>query len=329
MNLQKSKRKISGFTLIELMVAMSIAILIMGLLIGITNSSMAAWQRGRAEVRASRHAKAMLDILAKDIEGIVIRKGNKNQWLYARSDQQTTGPQSLKSTNAAHLSFFTAATDRYDGGVGTKDDDGGDVCNVSYRLVYQDPVDGKEDTPFSTFMFYRQLANPDETFDNLLGSTDLETALSQYEGTPNYETAQNASLTNSGARYDFVCENILQYTATFRVDVTKAVGSGTNVKYEIRPIRVAVGRGAGFSGGQFHLFGDTIDTNAADISSSDVSQDELKKGTLRSIEISLTVLSDFAVEQLKIRTFKSQEEKVKFIEQHSFHFSKAVEITSL
>ena len=140
-----SPKRAKGFTLIELMVAMAITTVIVTVLVSITGIAIDTWQRGRAEIRASRQAKSMLDTMAKDFESLVSRRGNNFEWLYSKVEADLPGPSANMSSNAAEVIFFTAATDRYEGQIGTDLDLGGDVSCVSYQLQYQDPVKGKEE----------------------------------------------------------------------------------------------------------------------------------------------------------------------------------------
>jgi prepilin-type N-terminal cleavage/methylation domain-containing protein len=318
-NLWKKQR---GFTLIELMVAMGIAILIMAMLVGITNVAMGAWQRSRAEVRASRQAKTMLDAMAKDLECFVMRSGNINEWLSARTEPTLPGSSRDRSTNAAEFLFFSAASDRYRGGAGTAADLGGDVCTVSYKLAYQDPLQGLDNNN-STFVFYRQLVDPRPTFDSLLGRPDLRTAFAASAGNNRFENQATAGANNTDAKYNFMCENVYQYSITFRVDVPGVAG-GSNV---VRPVRVTLGQNA--NANNFRLYGNRIETDASVGGGMTVSNQEILAGRLTGVEISITVLSDFGINQLKQRNFSSPQAKAQFLAQHSYEFSKTVDLPGM
>lgn len=305
---------------------MGIAILIMAMLVGITNVAMNAWQRSRAEVRASRQAKTMLDAMAKDLECFVMRPGNSNEWLSACTETTLPGSNRDRSTNAAEFLFFSAATDRYRGGAGTPADLGGDVCAVAYKLAYQDPIVG-QDNDRSTFVFYRQLVDPKPTFDTLLARPDLRVAFGASAGSNRYENQATAAQTNNDPRYQFVCENVYQYSITFRVDVpaaSTATGAAANV---VRPVRVTLGQNA--NGNDFRLYGDRIVTDATVGGGLSASNREISAGRLTGVEISITVISDFGMNQLKRRTFASEQAKAQFLAQHSYEFSKTVDLPGM
>ncbi|MDB6078038.1 MAG: prepilin-type N-terminal cleavage/methylation protein [Akkermansiaceae bacterium] len=308
-----SSKKPGGFTLIELMVAMAITAIIVGVLVSITGVAVDAWQRGRSEVRASRQAKSLLDTMAKDFESSVSRRGNKFEWLYASVLSSMPGPASNKSANASELMFFTAATDRYLGDVGGTGDKGGDVSCVAYHLEYQDPVKGSAsgDTNGSTFVMYRLLVDPDETFSTLLGKDSLKSAFATYE--TKIKDVEN-----------FVCENVCQFTLTFEVEVTQK-GSGAAVTKV--PVRVTLGDNA--TATEFKISGEGVITDASGAKMEpNVTDDELKAGRVIGAEIGITVLSDSAITRLG-QTGLKQEVRDKIMAQESFHYSRSVVIPSM
>ncbi len=298
-----------GFTLMELMVAMAITTIIVTVLVSITSIAVDTWNRSRAELRAARQAKAMVDTMARDFESLVTRRGNENEWLSAESPTSSNlGPSSLQSTNSADLIFFSGSTDRYDGNIGSSADKGGDVSCVGYRLMYRDPVD-QNGTNFKTFVLNRILVNPDETFKNLLGQKDLENAFNSYSSS--LEDIEN-----------FVCENVFQFTVTFHVEVTQGTGSSA----KLVTVPVTVGQ---TSSGQvtktFKIKGTGIE---ADVTSSGVTADEIKAGRVKSMEISLTVISDAGIDQLRNRPF-SGNQQAEFMSKYSYQYTKLVQLPGM
>ena len=142
----QSKR---GFTLMELMVAMAITTIIVTVLVSITSIAMDTWNRSRAELRAARQAKSMVDTMARDFEALITRRGNDFEWLSAESPTRTIGNK-LESTNSSDLIFFSGSTERYNGDIGGTKDLGGDVSCIGYRLIYDDPID--PNSKFDTFV---------------------------------------------------------------------------------------------------------------------------------------------------------------------------------
>jgi len=312
MKIPFSPKRAKGFTLIELMVAMAITTVIVTVLVSITGVALDTWQRGRAEIRASRQAKSMLDTMAKDFESLVSRRGNNFEWLYSKVESDLPGPSENMSSNAAELIFMTAATDRYQGQIGTADDLGGDVSCVSYQLQYQDPVKGTEEENSSTFVLYRLLVNPDETFKDLLGKDDLSTAFStKYKD--KVKEVEN-----------FVCENIYQFTLTYQVEVTQIAGTTTTTV----PVRVTLGETG--AGKELTLRGNGLempDVSVGKIKPA-VKSEELLAGRLTGVEIGITVLSDAAVIRLAQEGL-SDKVREKILAQESFQYSRTVELPGM
>ena len=298
-----------GFTLIELLLAMAITVLSASVLGSVTAVAIDSWNRSRAEIRAARQAKFMVDAIAKDFESLVTRRGNTYEWLSAKTVARLPGNNTTQSANAANLIFFTAATDRYDGKINTTDDKGGDVSCVAYQLQYRDPISGGSDNTFSTFTLYRLLVNPNDAFENLLGKESLETAFQGYSG-------KVADLKN------FVCENIYQYSMVFHIEVTRDAGAGKVTKLSV-PVSLGPTAGSGRVT-EFRILGSGLELASAP--SSAVTLDELKAGRVAAMEVSLTVISDSGMQQLRNRTDLVGTALTKFMAKNAFQYSKRVEL---
>jgi len=302
-----------GFTLIELLVAMVITTIIVSVLVSVTSLAMDTWNRSRSELRAARQAKTMVDSMANDFEALVTRRSNANEWLSAVVDPNLSslGPASLKSANATRLIFFTAATDRYNGDIGTAfPANAGDVSCVGYQLMYQNPftlsASPSAGADYNTFVLYRLLVNPNVTFTNLLGKagdSPLQPLNTVFTGA--LSQAKN-----------FVCENISQFTVTFHVQVTDT--STTPATVSDVPVTI------GGSVTRFRILGSQIDTDYSGTSSTLV-----KSGRVTGIEIAVTVISDLGIDQLKKRTFSDATAKAKFLGQNSYQYSKRVQVPSM
>lgn len=307
----KKFQKASGFTLPELLVAMTITMVLVTLTIVITASALDAWKGARAEIRAAGQAKIMLNALGKDLESMVSRFGSsETEWLVARTETADIGPQGQASPNAARLTFFTAAADRYDGNAGSQEritggenqnaDRGGDVCAVSYRLDFVEPIFGDPSERFATFVLYRNLLNPDDTYNGVAGAPNLESA---------FETR---GAINQLA--DLICENVFEFTVTFVVDYLDPSG-------QRRTLSVPVMSTA--SGSEvvrnFSILGTGLAPNG-NIKS------PYSNGRVKSVELAITVLSDEGISVLKKNPFKNDLQRAKFIEENSYRYTKAVSI---
>lgn len=311
----RSKNSLRGFTLVELLVAMAITIIILTVLVSVTAMALDTWNRSRSEVRAARQAKAMIDSMARDLESFVSRKGNSFQWLYAKSEPPADGPKNQVSPNAVDLIFFSAATDRYDGKVGTIDDLGGDVSAVGYRLAYKDPIAGADVDNYKTFVLYRKIVNPDVTFADILGQANIKIP---------FDAANGVTI---GEEENFVCENIYQFTVSFHVSMTKSDDT-------IASITLPVGLTAD-STEEFKVMGTGIESTypaIGDTTPNGFTIDEIQAGRLYAAEISITVLNDFGLEQMRRREFvaaglkTAEEVKAEFIAKHSYQYSKIVQL---
>lgn len=298
----RSKNSPRGFTLIELLVAMAITTIIVTVLVSVTAMALDTWNRSRAEVRAARQAKAMIDSMARDFESFVSRKGNNFEWLHAKSEPPADGPKDQKSPNAVDLIFFSAATDRYDGNIGTAfPDNNGDVSTVGYRLAYKDPIAGEDVDRYKTFVLYRKIVNPDDTFANILGKEELKVAFDAVGNSIDEES-------------NFICENVYQFTVSFHVSMTKADGTTASISV---PVGLTTE-----SADLFRVKGNGIESEHIP---DGFTEDDLKSGRITGAEISITVLSDFGLQQMRSRTFAGNELE-EFIAKNSYQYSKLVSL---
>ncbi|MFT4177642.1 MAG: prepilin-type N-terminal cleavage/methylation domain-containing protein [Luteolibacter sp.] len=312
MKTHKNPHGFRGFTLMELMVAMAITTIIITILVTITSLSMDTWNRSRTETRAARQAKTMVDTMAHDLESLVARRGNNFDWLFAKA-ADAIGPADAQNTNAAELYFFTAAQDRYEGMLGDqRADKGGDVSSVAYRLAYRNPIGANQDNDsLATFVLYRKLVDPDDTYRRLLGREDLEQTWKTYERT--IVEARN-----------FVCENIYQFSLTFNVAVEVTTENITRT--QVVPVTISNSPGS-LEIREFRING--IGLLAPNFGGSrNVTADQFQAGKVISVEISLSVLSDNGLEQMRRRKL-SGDAKADFLTKNSYQYTKLVQLPRL
>ena len=320
----RSKNSPRGFTLIELLVAMAITTVIVTVLVSVTAMALETWNRSRAEIRAARQAKSMIDTMARDFESFVSRKGNAFEWLSAKSAPPSDGPKGSLSPNAIDLIFFSAATDRYEGKIGLDEngdprpeDKGGDVSTIGYKLTYKDPIAGASDESYKTFVLYRKIVNPNITFANILGQTSIKAP---------FEAAVNTGDTGSEVdkEVNFICENVYQFTVTFHVSTT-ITNPGPPISTKIASVSVPVGKGTN-STEEFRITGSGIQTTFSPSGTGAPTNAQLKAGRLTAAEISITVLSDFGMQQMRRRGDLTGTKLAEFIAKHSYQYSKVVQL---
>lgn len=294
-----------GFTLIELLVAMAITTVIITVLVSVTAMALDTWNRSRAEIRAARQAKSMIDSMARDFESFVSRKGNTFEWLYAKSNPSLDGPKGTASPNAIDLVFFSAATDRYNGKIGTATDLGGDVSTIGYKLTYKDPIAEAANDEYKTFVLYRKIVDPKQTFDTILGQAAIKVPFDAAGGTA------------IDKKENFICENVYQFTVTFHVNSTTAAG--------LRSVTVPLGKSINMVE-EFKITGSGINTTFAPPAAAGVTNAELKAGRLSAAEISITVISDFGLQQMRKRSDLTGTKLAEFIAKNSYQYSKVVQL---
>jgi prepilin-type N-terminal cleavage/methylation domain-containing protein len=304
MTLNQPISRRSGFTLAELLVAMGITAIILTLLVTVTGVALDGWRVSRNKVRAARQAKAALDQFSRDFESMIVRSGNNFEWLYVKSDDGL-GPSNNPSPNAARLIFFTPATDRYNGDIGGSQDLGGDVSAVSYELFYKNPITGsdaetEENQP--VFALYRQIVNPDETFEKLLAQEELETQFNS-----DFQTDQDK--TNN-----FLCENIYEMSVVFLVEYSEDDGTGRLQTIQQRVPVITTGTGDVVN--EFALTGSGIevDGNPAD---------DYGRGRIVAVDISVSVITDAAMSRLR-STGIAGTAKERLIASNSYNYAKTI-----
>ena len=298
--------KAKGFTLLELMVAMSVTVILLGMVTFMTGVSMDGYKGSRDKVVAGRQAKEALDAITKDFEAMVARAdGSDNMWLYAEVEPNLStalgGPAGKTITNAPRLIFFTGAPDRYDGDIGGTNDNGGDVSAVAYRLAHRDQISGAAATAvgaFPSFTLYRHIVDPDASFTHLLGQVNLTApvspAVSQFTDALDF-TAENV-----------LAENIYELTVTFLVQRANGVK------------RFTIGQNTGTQ--QYHslvIKGNGI-LSKADSASTEVAE----AGQLVGVEIGMTVLSERGL----VMTEKGGMTREDIIKDYGVHYTHTVNV---
>lgn len=243
-----------AFTLVELLVASVISMILVGLLLIATQSVSTNYTRTQAEITRRGDAAFALDQIVQDIEGYVIPNFAQGEGL--RATPETVGA----ATNALWLTLLSTATD-----TDTSDPSGtnnftGATRALSYRLAYQNSIDGTSSEP--AYAIYRSIASAKHTFANITATTtNLQTQY--WSAIPGSPTPTPAAATAIGS---FLAENVVALSVRF----LKEDGSWTSPGDTVR-----IGR-------------DGVTVNGAPVA-----------GRLKRAEVSITVLSPEGAQRVR------------------------------
>lgn len=200
----KQIKHIKAFTLIEIMVATVIMVILSGLLIQISNEVLKLWNRSSGKLSALAEARMAMDIIASDLESIMIRNDGY-EWFRAENDILK---KPAKSGTVA-LRFFSIVNDNQGADEGKSR---GDISAIAYNLDYVNPVDGSYRGD-KTFVLYRMEADPETTFMSLLNDENrsrLPNKRSQTWGTGNSIKGDNGE--------NYLVSNIVDFAIEFYVE---------------------------------------------------------------------------------------------------------------
>ena len=145
-----------AFTLIEVLVASSVMVILVGIVAYIAGSVMDSWNRSSGKLSANAEARLVLDVVARDLETAALRN-NGMQWLRIEGPAGLAADAPYDASDSVVLKLFTLALDRQDG-------DG--LCAVAYKLEYKSTYTGGP----STYALYRRVVDPQNTLTNYLSS---------------------------------------------------------------------------------------------------------------------------------------------------------------
>jgi type II secretory pathway component PulJ len=302
------KRKPKGFTLVELLVSMTITLIIVGLLMAMTKMAIGAWQKTHAKTRSSKLAQEVFDSIGKDLEGMVVRTGNNYEWLLIKESPDVVGergPTAAKEmVNPLDITFFSAVTDRYDGQINTASDKGGDISTVRYRLIHQDLIGGSVLKP--VFALYRERVNPDETFTDYLAKPSIDGVR------PSDEIV---------AEENFLAENIFDFTLNFNFEYTATTSAGVSTKNYIRVVIKNNVANAGIS-----IKGNEIRVNGASIQNilTVPAGGSVSSARLAGVDVSILVLSDGGMNGLQNANITTDAQFTEYLKEHGHLYSKSV-----
>lgn len=154
-----------GFTLVEVLVSSALTLVIMSMLFTILIGAMDAWRTGTGRLQGNADARMALDIIASDLESMVVRQTSYTQEWLVSVPLATPGDPSGRS--ATQLLFFAPSLDRDPG-------QEGDIVAINYRLGFQDPLAPATNAAMRRiYGLYKTMASTEDTFRFALGQTDI------------------------------------------------------------------------------------------------------------------------------------------------------------
>ncbi|WP_309397949.1 PulJ/GspJ family protein [Cerasicoccus maritimus] len=269
--------KAKGFTLIEILAATGIMTIIILIVLSLTTNVLTVWNRSTGQLTANYEARVALDIMATDLETMVLRNRDFC-WLDVIYDEPSTSTQ-IESFDGAlpempEIYFMARVEDRpreTSGGLPIY----GDICTVGYALKYQDPVTGGTASSSSTFpMFglYRLLIDSEHTFEDVMGSDQalLRDAIMDSGYYDQHGNVGTVNINTISRMENFLAANIVDFSLVFWY---------TDENGELRSITSG---GDGTGDGQNFQY--TNKLNIVD--------DPTVTGTLEFVDITVTVMSN-------------------------------------
>lgn len=282
-----------AFTLIELLTAMAITAILVVLIMQLTNQSVRLWKVMREDTVTAGTARAALQIICQDLESAQIRAdGTEKEWFYAEVDKKMTGlPNGLKKDlpQSARIIFFTCPPDRNPAVGATSSQRGsyrsilasnvdlqGDVSAVGYRLLFRDQVlnvsnRNGDSTIFPLFSLYRNVVTPRDTFEQVLGRNDLQSAYAHYA---------------SDEEKNFLCENIVDLSIVLHVEYSASGGGGANNQEDFTSIAIPILATKNGSRNTFRLYGNYASAHE---------QGRMESARIVSAQVAITVLTEEGV----------------------------------
>jgi len=169
----------AAFTLLELLVSMSILAVLLVLLLSIVNGSTKLWKANENRVDSYREARAAVNMLANDLASLYASSNLKN---FSISTQKDKLPATPVGVNGMHGSIFflTALPPNAQGTSKSGKENKSDLCTVGYFLGYDKTSLAGAGTGTESYNLYRYFRASDDTFTalstgDLLGGITIDT----------------------------------------------------------------------------------------------------------------------------------------------------------
>lgn len=151
-----------AFTILELLVAMTVLGFFVFMLFSVLNSTSTAWSTAENRMDATREARAALAIVSRDISGLLRSDEHDLLFLNAQADDRISVSANLQTGELADTFFFLGA---FPAQAQDAPANRSDVCAVGYYVSWSalGPVGG-------SYNLYRFFRSSDSTFAALTGT---------------------------------------------------------------------------------------------------------------------------------------------------------------
>ena len=185
--------RLRGFTLVEVLLAMAVASLLMVTLLTILSKSMDVSKQTNARMLSKSSAQAALDVMETDLDSLVV---NRNAGEILAITNTPVSGASASMTKAATIYCLTTSME--DSFTTNNSGNSGLPRLVQYMISYTNSYASTN----PCFALYRNIIDPTNTFNSVIGTQDLTTvttAYSNYPLVPNVVGMSCTLYTNYGA----------------------------------------------------------------------------------------------------------------------------------
>lgn len=188
----------AGFSLVELLVAATLSMLLVGLLLVATHGLSSNYTRTQENITRQGDSAFALDQLIQDLEGYVVPNFPKGEAL------KITPERVGDATNSIWLTLLSTATDADNSNISGTNNFTGATRAISYRLARQDTIDGGPSDSKQPYAMYRAITPAKYTFTNVTSNTT------------NMQTQFWTSVTPAPTDIaNFVAENVVAFSVRF------------------------------------------------------------------------------------------------------------------
>lgn len=157
-----------AFTLLELLVAVTISTLLLTLLLSTVQGISSNYLRTQGSITRQGNVSLALDQMVQDIDSLVVPH-------FAGAEALRLTPETVgEATNTAWLTLLATTTDDDSTATSTTNSFNGATRAISYRMAYQNSIDGTATAP--SYALYRYVASSLDTFTDAIWRPDAQTA---------------------------------------------------------------------------------------------------------------------------------------------------------